>query len=84
MQSKSRALPKMTVLAAFVASTVSYGAIASSLTTVPLTSGPSLMQQHTGFDKSATLIQQQFPTYYIIQLEDASLATYSANAQVNR
>ncbi|OEY70865.1 hypothetical protein BI198_00460 [Rheinheimera salexigens] len=71
----------MTVLAAFVASTVSYGAIASTLTAVPLTTGPSLMQQHTGFDKSATLIQQQFPTYYIIQLEDASLATYSGGVR---
>lgn len=81
MQSKSRALPKMTVLAAFVASTVSYAATANEATALPLKVGPSLIQQYTGFDKSARLAEQQFPTYYIIQLEDASLATYSGGVR---
>ncbi|WNO59821.1 S8 family serine peptidase [Rheinheimera sp. MMS21-TC3] len=76
MQSTSRALPKMTVLAAFVASTISYSAIANTLTPVPMKVGPSQIQNYTGYDKSARLAEVEFPTYYIIQLEDAPLATY--------
>ena len=81
MQSTSRALPKMTMLAAFVASTISYSAIANTLTPVPMKVGPSQVQNYTGYDKAARLAEVEFPTYYIIQLEDAPLATYSGGVR---
>nr|WP_181718190.1 S8 family serine peptidase [Pseudoalteromonas translucida]QID24522.1 Subtilisin-like serine protease [Pseudoalteromonas translucida TAC125] len=81
MQSKFKAVPTLTVLAALVASTFSYGAVANELTAVPFKVGPSLMKPHSGFDKSALSVTKQFPTYYIIQLEDASLATYSGGVR---
>ncbi|SEL43930.1 PA domain-containing protein [Colwellia chukchiensis] len=81
MQSTFKAWPTLTALAAFVTSTCSYGAVANELTAVPFKVGPSLMTHYSGVDKSAPSVTKQFPTYYIIQLEDASLATYSGGVR---
>ncbi|MGI5310177.1 S8 family serine peptidase [Rheinheimera sp. WS51] len=82
MQSKSRALPKMTVLAAFVASTISYGTLANTLTASPMNAGPVQTQLDTNYKKVArTAAERQYPTYYIVQLEDAPVSTYSGGVR---
>lgn len=75
--------PRISTVAAVVASALSFGAIASDFTAVPMDIGPSVVTQYKKEKPSAleAALEQQFPTYYIIQLEDAPLATYNGGVK---
>lgn len=75
--------PRISTIAAVVASALSFGAIANGFTEVPMDVGPSVVKQYKK-EKPSVLeaaLEQQFPTYYIIQLEDSPLATYSGDVK---
>ena len=73
MVKKQNMVPKISLLAACVASAVSFSATASNFTAVPV----EVTQIQQGADKllnkDRRLAQQQFPTYYIVQLEGPSV-----------
>ena len=73
MAQKQNVVPKISLLAACVASAVSFGAAASNFTAMPV----EVTQIQQGGDKllnkDRRLAQQQFPTYYIVQLEGPSV-----------
>lgn len=82
MNNRIKNLPRVSLVATLVASAISLGSHAASFTAVNIPSNAvSAPVKHTGFDKSKRLIEQQFPTYYIVQLEDAPLATYTGGVK---
>lgn len=81
MRHTQKILPRFSVVATFVASALTFGANANSFTTVPMEVGPGLMKQFSKNKNQQTLAEKQFPTYYIVQLEDAPLSTYSGGVK---
>lgn len=79
MRHTQKVLPRCSVIATVVASALTFGANANSFTALPMEVGPSLMKQ---FNKNHQIsAEKQFPTYYIVQLEDAALSTYSGGVK---
>lgn len=74
-------LPKLSPIAALVASVFSMSVSASSFTAAELNVGPSLLSQGKNIAKTDVLLQQEFPTFYIIQLEGDAVATYSGGVK---
>ena len=74
-------LPKLSPIAAIVASVFSLSVSASSFTASELAIGPSLEAQGKNVVKNDVLLQQEFPTYYIIQLEGDAVATYTGGVR---
>jgi subtilisin family serine protease len=78
MSKITRTVPKLSIVAACVASTVSFGALATNFTVEPLTVGPVQVQKSQNVDKSTSVYKETFPTYYIVQLEGASIASMAS------
>ncbi|MCC5879394.1 MAG: S8 family serine peptidase [Idiomarina sp.] len=74
MAHKQSVVPKLSIVAACVASAVSFGAVASNFTSQPVEvrvhqmAGDKLVNKDLGNE-----VKQQFPTYYIVQLESPSV-----------
>lgn len=81
MRHTHKVLPRVSVVATLVASALSLNIHASTFTSVTPDVGPGLVKQYDKNNKQRSLLEPQFPTYYIIQLEDASLATYSGGVK---
>ncbi|RUO40561.1 hypothetical protein CWE15_07400 [Aliidiomarina taiwanensis] len=82
MQSSTKTLPQLTALAAFVASALSYGAVANTLTPVPMQQGPMPKEANENIQKvPRAALQRSQPAYFIVELEDAPLATYSGGVR---
>lgn len=82
MQSSTKTLPQLTALAAFVASTLSYGAVANTLTQVPMNQGPIPKEATQNISKvPRAALQRSQPAHFIVELEDAPLATYSGGVR---
>src|SRR5690554_2831292 len=77
MKAIPKKLPRLSLVAAFVASAVSFGATASTPSEAPKDLGIAVgtIQQHSTV-KVTHKVRQFFPTYYIIQLESAPVASY--------
>jgi len=71
----------MTLVASVVASALSFGVSASALSPVQTELNAVLVGQGNSAEKATAQVQQQFPTYYIIELEDAPLATYQGGVR---
>lgn len=76
-------LPRKTIVASVVASAFAFGASANTISAVQIDNDRALspVQQLTGYVKNDTRLQREFPTYYIVQLEDAPLATYNGGVR---
>lgn len=74
-------LPKLSPIAALMASVFSLSVGASSFTAAELDVGPSLLSQGNNVVKRDVLLQQEFPTFYIIQLEGDAVATYGGGVR---
>ncbi|MGX5913545.1 S8 family serine peptidase [Aliidiomarina sp. Khilg15.8] len=81
MSKITRSVPKLSIIAACVASTVSFGALATNFSVEPLTVGPVQVQKSQNVDKSAPVNKETFPTYYIVQLEGASIASMASGLE---
>lgn len=81
MNTNNKNAPRLSAVAAVVASVLSMGAVAGTFNAVPVDIGPSLTHQYEKSNNFDPLLEQQLPTYYIIQLEDAPLATYSGGVK---
>ncbi|WP_274707206.1 S8 family serine peptidase [Aliidiomarina quisquiliarum] len=76
MKSIKTSSPKLSLVATLVASALSFGVSANTLTPVQAELTATLVERGSSEQKVTRLAQQQFPTYYIVELHDAPVATY--------
>src|SRR5690554_5208345 len=73
---------KLSLVATVVASALSLGVSASTLTPVQAELSASLVERSNADEKvKRQLAQQEFPTYYIVELQDAPVATYKGGIE---
>jgi len=78
MKVNTKTLPKKTIVASVVSSVLAFGVAAQDWQSVDQAKATAQgIQVPTGpINKEASQNQQQFPNYYIVQLEDAPIASY--------
>lgn len=81
MKALPKKLPRISLIATLVASAVSFGVAASSMSPIQIDVGPTLLTQGSASEKTDVNLQQEFPTYYIIQLEGEPAATYQGGVR---
>lgn len=73
---------KLSLVATVVASALSLGVSASTLTPVQAELSASMVERFNADKKvNRQLAQQEFPTYYIVELQDAPVATYKGGIE---